>query len=132
MRAAQLKRYENEPMSDETKQKISEANKGRKHTDESKQKMSESLKKKFASGWNPNKGRKHTADTIEKYRLAKLGKRLQDSTKVAIKNRMAVLKEMFTLYKTKHSETTWNEFQTLNKGLSIEQIIVATNGALNE
>lgn len=132
MRASQLKRYEDSPMSDETKRKISEANKCRKRTDETKQNISKSLKKKFSSGWNPNKGRKHTADTIEKYRLAKLGKKLQDSTKVAIKNRMAVLKEMFILYKTKHSETTWNEFQTLNKGRSIEQIIVATNGALNE
>ena len=132
MRAAQLKRYENAPMSDETKQKISEANKGRKHTDEAKQKMSDSLRKKIASGWNPNKGRKHTADTIEKQRLSRIGKKASDSTKANMKNRMVVLKEMFVLYKTKYSETTWNEFQILNKGRNVDQIIATTKEALDE
>ena len=132
MSESQKRRFEDNPISDETKQKIGNANKGHVHSDESKKKMSDSLRKKIESGWNPNKGRKHTAETIEKYRQARIGKKASESTKSAMKNRMSVLKEMFILYRTVHSEITWNKFQTLNKGRNIEQIIAATKDALNE
>lgn len=82
---AQQKRYLNNPVSEETKQKISEANKGKVRTEEQKDrlsnskmgiKFSEEHKKSLSEAWktrenkNPNKGRKHTEEEIEKMKEA--------------------------------------------------------------
>ena len=46
------------------------AMKGKKHSKESLQKMSEVMKKKYASGWNPNKGKKWSEEAKRKMSIA--------------------------------------------------------------
>jgi hypothetical protein len=75
-------------LSEETKQKISKANTGKKRTEEDKLKMSESQKKRLVNSF---KGKKHTEEAKEKMAKAKLGKKLSDEVKrnmsLAQKNR---------------------------------------------
>ena len=76
-----LKSIKREPCSEETKRKISEANKGKKHTEESKRKMrkpkSEEHKRNISEGhkgqipWN--KGKKHTEEAKRKMSEAHKG-----------------------------------------------------------
>ena len=56
-------------LSEEVKQKIGEANKGKHHTKEARQKMSESKKGKN----NPNYGKHHAEETIKKLSKASEG-----------------------------------------------------------
>ncbi len=67
---------------EETKQKISESNKGRLLTDEQKEKLSVSLKKYYSQNSNHFLGKSHTDETIQKMREVKLGKTASDETKL--------------------------------------------------
>jgi group I intron endonuclease len=99
---------EGAPLSEESKKKISEANKGRfvgdkspnygkPMSDETKRKLSEAKKGKYRGENNPNYGnhklagennpfygKTHTEETKEKLRQANLGKKLSDETKKKI------------------------------------------------
>ena len=99
---------EGSPLSEESKKKISEANKGRlvgaknpnygkPIPDETKKKISESKKGKYCGEDNPNYGnhklagennpfygQRHTDETKDKLRQINLGKKLSDETKIKI------------------------------------------------
>ena len=109
-------------VSDETKNKISDANKkyvgelcpsfGRKHTIESRKKMSES-----------QKGRKNSLERIEKQRLKMIGRKASQETKMKMsesqKNRPSVSDET----KIKMSQSTFK--------VSVHQIDKITNEIIN-
>ena len=67
--------------SPEIRKKISQANKGRKHTEESKKKMSEARKGKCKGENHPMYGKHHSEETKEKLRQINLGKKLSEETK---------------------------------------------------
>ena len=59
---------------EETKQKISEANKGKKRSEETKKKISESLKGKYGGENSPMYGKHHSEETKQKISEANKGK----------------------------------------------------------
>lgn len=73
-------------LSEEHKEKLRMSSTGYKHTDEAKQKISEALKGKYVGINNHNYGKKRPADVIEKIRRKNTGKKLSDETKQKIGN----------------------------------------------
>ena len=68
--------------SDETKQKMSEAHKGRKASEETKQKISEALKEKNAGENNPMFGKHHSEESKQK--MSEAHKNMSEETKQKI------------------------------------------------
>ena len=67
--------------SEETKNKISKANKGKHISEESRRKISEARKGKCAGEDNPMYGKHHSAEALQKMSDAKKGKHLSEETK---------------------------------------------------
>lgn len=87
------KAHKGKNLSDETKQKISQKHKGKQLSEETKQKISESTKNKVKDKMpeeikekisNKLKGRKFSEETREKLRQAKLGRKLSEEIKTKI------------------------------------------------
>ena len=101
-------------LSEETKQRIGDANRGRTHTDEARTRMSEGQKKRFARPEERakiagiNRGRRHSAETRQKMSEAHKGKRLSVETRqrmsAANKNRKNSAASL-----AKQSATKWRK-----------------------
>ena len=96
-------------ISEQTRKKISNANKGRKHTDENKKKISNSLK----GDKNPFYNKHHSEETKMKISESNKGKTLSEETKRKISKQCCGEKNGF--YGKKHSDETRRKMSLMAK-----------------
>jgi group I intron endonuclease len=121
-----IEKFKDHPVSSETREKLRQANLGKKysqeinkkkgllgsknpfygkkHSIETKQKISKTQSLKYKGINNPFYGKHHSSETREKLRQANLGKKLSNETKQKISNSILCSKNPF--YGKHHSEET--------------------------